>query len=85
MVEFTRKILKTRELSPSRHQQVPPKKNLAEKQTDLAEDVRKTFGRHRLNSPSKTLARKQVNPVQTDISRILTIDTGRKTGESQLS
>ena len=84
MVEFTRKILKTRELSPSRHQQVPPKKNLAEKQTDLAEDVRKTFGRHRLNSPSKTLARK-VNPVQTDISRILTLDTGKKTAESKLS
>ena len=84
MIELTRKILKTRELSPSRHQQVPPKKNLAEKQTDLAEDARKTFGRHRLNSPSKTLARK-VNPVQIDISRILTVYTGRKTGESQLS
>ena len=43
MGELTRKILKTRELIPSRHQQVPSKKNLAEKQTDLAKDTKNVW------------------------------------------
>ena len=60
--------------------------NIREKlwQTGWVEDIRENFARHRLNSPPKTLARK-VNPVQIDISRILTTDTGKNAGENQLS
>ena len=44
----------------------------------MAKDVRKHFRQTPIEFTKKTLARRQVNSVQTDISRVLIIDIGRK-------